>query len=43
MTIHRVYLGTWLPRTHIHLGEVYDFLGTGLNADLDKKKIKNLH
>ena len=43
MSVDRIYIGTWLPRTHIHLGEIYHFLSTGLGADLDKKRTKNLH
>ena len=43
MTIDRIYLGTWLPRTHTHLAEMYHFLQTASAPDLDKNKIKNLH
>lgn len=43
MAIDRIYLGTWLPRTHIHLVEIYHFLRTGSDANLDEGKIKNLY
>jgi hypothetical protein len=42
MNINRIYLGTWLPRTHIHLEEIYHFLKSGYGVSLDENKIKNL-
>src|SRR3989344_8120911 len=44
MIIHRLYLGTWFPRTSIHLKEVFNFLNEkGGIKDLDPKKLKKLH
>lgn len=42
MKIDSIYLGTWFPRTHIHLDEVYDFLKDGLGTDLDGEQLANL-
>ncbi|OGZ99489.1 MAG: hypothetical protein A3G49_06445 [Candidatus Sungbacteria bacterium RIFCSPLOWO2_12_FULL_41_11] len=44
MIIHRLYLGTWFPRTSIHLKEVFNFLNEreGIKG-LDPKKLKKLH
>ncbi len=42
MTIERVYLGTWFPRTSIHLHEIYRFLLRGENHELDQQKLKAL-
>ena len=44
MIIHRLYLGTWLPRTAIHLKEVFNFLNSveGVRG-LNQKKLNELH
>ena len=44
MIIHRLCLGTWFPRTSIHLKEVFHFLQSkeGIRG-LDTKKLKKLH
>ena len=42
MTIERVYLGTWFPRTSIHLNEVYRFLVSGENGGVDQRKLESL-
>ena len=44
MIIHRLCLGTWFPRTSIHLKEVFHFLQSkeGIRG-LDPKKLKKLH
>lgn len=42
MNINRIYLGTWLPRTTMHLKEVYYFFKDGSGIDLDQSKLKHL-
>lgn len=42
MNIDRIYLGTWLPRTSIHLKEIYHFFKSGSGIDLDQNKLKHL-
>lgn len=44
MIIHRLYLGTWFPRTPIHLKEVFNFLENvhGVKG-LNQKKLNELH
>lgn len=40
MLLDRVYFGAWLPRTMVHLEEVYDFFKFGRGStDLDAQKI----
>ena len=39
MNINRIYLGTWLPRTSIHLKEIYHFFKSGSGIDLDQNKL----
>lgn len=44
MILERVYFGAWLPRTMVHLEEVYDFLKFGRGShDLSRVKVKQLH
>jgi len=40
MNIDRIYLGTWLPRTSMHLKEVYHFFKNGSGIDLDQSKLE---
>lgn len=42
MKISSIYLGTWLPRTSIHLKEIYHFLKSGSGMDLDQRKLEHL-
>jgi len=43
MKINRIYLGTWLPRTRIHLREIYDFLKNCSGTDLNEGQLRNYH
>ncbi len=44
MTIDKIYLGTWLPRTHLHLMELYDFFNDPTHtSNHDKEKLKEFH
>ncbi len=44
MILERAYFGAWLPRTMIHLEEVYDFLRFGrASDDLDAREIREHH
>lgn len=40
MTIQRIILGTWFPRTEIHLEEIYQFFKNGQAEGLEKKELR---
>ena len=42
MNVDTICLGTWLPRTSIHLKEVYNFFIDGTAVGLDQSKLKHL-
>ncbi len=43
MKLKNIYIGSWVPRTTLHLGEFYRFLDSGeTHLSLDAKKLKAL-
>ncbi len=42
MKLQRLYLGTWLPRTSVHLFEVYNFLSHGIGEGLEQRELNRL-
>jgi hypothetical protein len=42
MAFERIYIGTWLPRTFVHLNEINDFLKYVKGTGLDAKKLFEL-